>query len=315
MSSSQSRGDLLRLLAAMPFLDRLELAAMSGWSRRSAYDGIAELGRRGLVDSVGHATPLLAPTRRFHLTDEGPRLLAGIDGVSQEEPLRSHPVSGHWQRLLLERLDALAAIYRLASSISIAAGSFRFRWYRSAPMDASILLPGGRTVAIVRQGLTSDRTAFAKRIWRLWEGPRPGLVLLTVPDVIRLRQARRLLASAPTAVFLALEEDAVLGLRPLLDLIRPGGRLPLEGTPVRTELAQDLNLGTSGDSTPGRNLPAVLKSTEKRTLDLLFDWLWLTPGGVAGSGAGPAIPVAAAIGGPGVGGGVCDGRPPTPGPG
>ena len=43
--------------------------------------------------------------------------------------LRAHPVSAHWQRLLLERLDALAVIYRLASAVAVVEGGFRFRWY------------------------------------------------------------------------------------------------------------------------------------------------------------------------------------------
>ena len=46
----------------------------------------------------------------------------------------------------------------------------RFRWYRAMPMDAAIALPDGRTLAVLREGHTADRTAFAKRLWRLREG-------------------------------------------------------------------------------------------------------------------------------------------------
>ena len=76
------------------------------------------------------------------------------------------------------------------------------------PMDAAMTLPDGRTVAVVRQGLTADRTAFSKRLWRLREALRPSAVLLLMPDEVRLRHARRLMAGAPSIAFLALERDA-----------------------------------------------------------------------------------------------------------
>ena len=42
---------VLRSLASMPFLDRLELAAVSDVPDRTTYDAVADLERRGLVDS------------------------------------------------------------------------------------------------------------------------------------------------------------------------------------------------------------------------------------------------------------------------
>ena len=60
-----------------------------------------------------------------------------------------------------------------------------------------------------RQGLTADRTGFAKRLWRLRDGPLPGGVFLLLPDEIRLRHARRLAAAAPFPVLLSLERDVV----------------------------------------------------------------------------------------------------------
>ena len=69
-----------------------------------------------------------------------------------------------------------------------------FRWYRAMPLDAAIALPDGRSVAVVRQGNTSDRTAFAKRLWRLGQLTPTSAVLMLLPDEVRLRQARRLAA-------------------------------------------------------------------------------------------------------------------------
>ena len=70
-----------------------------------------------------------------------------------DELLRDCPVSEQRRRVLMEKLDALAVVYRVACAVSNVAYPIRFRWYRAMPMDAAITLPDGRTVAVVRQGL------------------------------------------------------------------------------------------------------------------------------------------------------------------
>ena len=281
----------LRRLASMPFLDRLELAAVAGISDRSAYRAVAALERRGLVRSLLHGTERLRTTRRYHLTAAGLGRLAAIEDESPEELLRARPVSAQSLRILLERLDAVAVIYRLAASIASLRGAVGFRWYRALPMDASIVLPGGAVLAVVRQGATADRTGFAKRLWRLREGPAPGGVLLLAPDETRLRHARRLLATAPFPVLLALEREAVgtgpahpawrppsvrgaLGLRDAIDYAARGAALPAEREPARATLPPDLD---AAGTTPGWLLPARLGPAEKRVLDLVADWPWIAP--------------------------------------
>ena len=61
----------------------------------------------------------------------------------------------------------------MASLLSGVAYPIRFHWYRASPLDAAVTLPDGKTVGIVRQGLTADRSGFAKRLWRLRDGPMP----------------------------------------------------------------------------------------------------------------------------------------------
>ena len=73
---SQGQADLLRLLAQMPFLDRLEMAALAGRSRGGVYQAADRLEEAGLAASVPHGTPLLAPTRRYYLTEQGVNALA-----------------------------------------------------------------------------------------------------------------------------------------------------------------------------------------------------------------------------------------------
>ena len=197
MSAAEPDLPILRRLASMPFLDRLELAAVSGTADRSAYAAVSALERRGLAASVIHASDLLRATRRYRLTAAGLRRLAEAEGIAPDELLRAYPVSAQRRRILMERLDGVAVIYRLASSIAAEVGPIEMRWYRAAPLDAAMTLRDGRTLGVVRQGLTSDRTGFSKRLWRLREGPLPGAVFMLMTDEVRLRHARR---RSPTRV-------------------------------------------------------------------------------------------------------------------
>ena len=285
-------GELLRLLAGMPFLDRLEMAAVSGWSRGAVYKAVPRLEDAGLIASVPHGTILTSPTRRFHLAAAGLRRLAKYEDAALEGLLRSHPVSARSRRVLLERLDAVAVIYRLATTISNVAHPIRFRWYRAMPIDASVILPGGGTVGIVRQGPTTDRTGFAKRLWRLRQGPLPGAVLMLMPDEVRLRHARRLLSQTPVPALFALEREAVaatpddpvwrlrsvsadVSLRSAIDRMRRRGSLLAERPLARVSMPPDTDERTPGGDAPDYLLPALLKPAEKRALDLLSDWPWL----------------------------------------
>ena len=285
MRAATCEGALLRQLAETPLADRLELATLSGWSHGTTYAAAGRLEAAGLATSLSHATDLIPRTRRLLLTDAGLRRLASGEGVSMEELLRTRPVSRHWRRLLLGRLDALAVIYRLATALASGAHPLRFRWYRAAPLDAAIALPGGGVVGVVRQGLATSRTGFSKRLRRLHEGPLPGVVLLLLPDEMRLRHARRLIGGAHLPAFLALEREVVragagdriwrlpslpgrISLAETGPLTAPRGVTPVEPPPLRA--------APSGDAIPENLLaPSLLKPAEKRALDLLLDWPWL----------------------------------------
>ena len=252
--------DALRLLSNMPLLDRLEAVAVSGWSRGAVYRAVESLEREGLAASVPHASELTPATRRYCLTADGLRRLAREEGAAVDGLLRSRPVSNQWRRLLMERLDAVGVIYRIASDVSTLAHPIRFRWCRAMPMDAALALPDGRVIAVVRQGPATDRTGFSKRLWRLREGTQPAAALLLMPDEVRLRHARRLLAGAPFIAYLALERDAasagagasiwrtpsgaaLLDLRTVLDHTGPRGPWPDEEPPARAYLPADLGGG------------------------------------------------------------------------
>ena len=287
--------ELLGWVAEAPFLDRLELASLAGRSRAAVYQRIERFTEAGLVESVGQASELVTPTRRFCLTAQGVRRLAAEQGVSVAQLLRTQPVSEQWRRLLLERLDAAAVIYRLAEQAAQFAFPLGLRWLRAAPMDALLELPEGRRAAVVRQGRTADRTGFAKRIRRLKETPGYGAVLVICPDETRLRHARRLVAGPPAITFLALERDVALAgaeaavwrgptgaarltLREALRYTLPVSTTPGERPLSRVSMPQALD-PRRPDS--GWMLPAALTTAEKRTLDLIGDWPWLRPAHLA----------------------------------
>jgi len=282
---------LLGILAAMPFLDRLELAAISGRSPAAVYQRLHRFAEAGLVETVGHATELVPRSRRFCLSAAGIRRLGAEQGAPHLGLLRDYPVSQQWRRLILERLDAAAAIYGLCVAAAAFCHPLRFRWFRAAPLDAELDLPGGRRVAIVRQGRTSDRTAFAKRIRRLQHASGYGAALVICPDETRLRHARRLLAGSCALSFLALERDVVLqgpsaeiwrgpsgagrlNLREALSFVTPAsGRRP-ERPLSRCTMPRSLD--PVEDAAPWLT-STRLSMIEKRALDLIADWTWIRP--------------------------------------
>ena len=301
MKITGSERETLSIIASCPFVDRLELAAISGASRSAVYETVRGLEDAGLVAHVPHAADLIPPTRRYRLTARGLGALAEAEGSTPvsspvldpdrgtgqalDDLLRSRPVSIQWLRILMDRLDALAVIYRLASTIAGVAHPVGLRLYRAGPLDAAMTLPGGRTVGIARQGHAADRTGFSRRLWKLRDAPRPGTVLVLVTDEVRLRHARKMLPRTVEAL-LALERDAALAgpedevwrpaasgppadLRNALGQLAPGGELPVEAHPTQADLPGD------GAPDADRALPVLLKPAEKRALDLIYDWPWL----------------------------------------
>ena len=214
--------------------------------------------------------------------------------------VRDRPLSSRWRRILMERLDALASIYRLAATLAAVAFPIEeFRWYRAMPLDAAMTLPDGKTVGIVRRGNTADRSPFANRMWKLRDWPLPGAVLALMPDEVRLRHARRMLDGFPAPVFLAVESEAAtaspddpvwspraagkpLDLRYVLEGLSPGGQVPVEEEPQRASVPADLSAGGPRRNIPDYLLPATLRPAEKRAIDLISDWPWISPRELAG---------------------------------
>ena len=264
--------ELLRALASMPFLDRTEMVALSGRSKGAVYEAVEKLESGGFCASIPHAAVLFPQTQRYHLTVAGLCRLAGEEGASPDDLLRERPLSAQWRRNLMERLDALAAVYRLAASLASVAFPIRFRWYRASPLDAAVELSEGGTVGIVRRGNTSERSPFSNRMWRLRGGPLPGAVLVLMPDAVRLRHSRRM---PDDPVWTPAPVSADVDLRSVIASLEKPGEIPKEAGPQRASLPADLTVAGPGWDIPDYMLPATLKSAEKRAVELVFDWPWI----------------------------------------
>ena len=106
MKINGSERETLSVMASCPFIDRLELANISGASRSAVYDAVGGLEDSGLIAHIPHAADLTPPTRRYLLTGKGLGTLAEAEGANLDDLLRSRPVSVQWLRVLMDRLDA-----------------------------------------------------------------------------------------------------------------------------------------------------------------------------------------------------------------
>ena len=143
-------------LCATPLTTVSELASFTREPASSLRDCLSQLRRRGLADWRPHRLAELGerPQRRWFPTSAGIDAACGASGDG-DGLLRTAPVSRQWFRLLAERLDGLAVIYRVAARIARAdpeGGTVRVDHYRSGPYDALVTLSGGRTLGLLRQG-------------------------------------------------------------------------------------------------------------------------------------------------------------------
>ena len=274
----------LQVLGAYPFLDGIELSALSGMPQRSAFRQLKRLGESGHSASLLHATPHIPRTRRHYLTDRGVRRLALELGVEPDDAILSHPLTAQWQRILVRRLDAVAVIYRLASSLArlapTRASRPNLRWYRRGAWDAAVLMDGS-AIAILRMGQTADRSAFGRRLWSLERMRRPEAALIISHDEPEQRNLALKLRGRPIAAFIATERDVGLD-APNLSVWRVPG---LAGSLSLAQIVGTMGRGgTAPPSSPTRlNHPprpapqlesplSLVPRSAKSALAALSDW-------------------------------------------
>ncbi len=148
----------LLLAYAAPLATVDEMSRFGRVPASTLRDRLGKLTDRGLVDSVPHHLGSLGPhpKRRYFPTERG-IVAGGRIEHGTECFLSEYPVSKQWFRLLAERLDAVAVLYRVVSMISDAdphRKPVRVDHYRSGPYDMLLTLSGGRSIGLIRQGPT-----------------------------------------------------------------------------------------------------------------------------------------------------------------
>ena len=192
--------EALLLLCAAPLTTVDELSRLGRVPASTLRDRLGKLAKRGLVDSVPHHLSVLGarPQRRYFPTEKGV-LAGGAATQGRAHMLRAYPVSKQWFRLLAERMDAIAVLYRVAAMVADAdphQRPVRVDHYRHGPYDMLLTLSGGRSMGLIRQGpaLPSSNLRYRLRsIERLSSSERPfATLVLTHADQATRRAIRSL---------------------------------------------------------------------------------------------------------------------------
>ena len=285
---------LLDTLSRMPFVESTELALILGEPHATVHRRLSELLTGGIVGRVTHGNVHLPSSARYYLTTKGIRETADfLDYDTPSDLVRAYPISREWLTLLLRRMDAVAAVYRLAAIMSPSYDGLRSRveFHRRGRFDATITLHDGRDFGVVRQGLALRRRSLHDRLRALAHydsSRRPDVILILVPSVWERRQTGRFCERVYLKdFFIAVESRTALErrnrrvwqettglsghtyltLEHVISRGTPGRRRrPLTASPERKRASQPH---------PKRMAPAApafgLSPSVKRTLDLVTD--------------------------------------------
>ena len=192
--------EALLLLCAAPLTTVDELSRISRVPASTLRERLEKLAKRGLADSVAHHLSVLGtrPQHRYFPTEKGV-VAGGAATKGRAHMLRAYPVSKQWFRLLAERMDAIAVLYRVAAMIADAdphSDPVRVDHYRRGPYDMLLILSGGRSIGLIRQGpalSTANLRYRLRSIERLSSAERPFVTLvLTHADQATRRAIRSL---------------------------------------------------------------------------------------------------------------------------
>ena len=299
---------LLDSLSRMPFIDSVALALILGEPHTTVHRRLTDLMADGIVGRVSHGTAHLPSSQRYYLTDNGIRQAAELLGfATPSDFVRAYPLSREWLALLIRRMDAVAAVYRLASSLSPGIGGLRshVEFHRRGRFDATITLHDGRTFGVVRQGLALRRRSLYDRLRAIAEYDytrRPDTILILTPSIWEERLTTRFGEERNLReCFVAVESRGALERRDLrlwcctswvigsrfftLEAVSshssPGGRL-------RTESPSRKRASIPGPERMAQAAPTFgISPSEKRTLGLGIDGRAYPPGSV--KSVGPVI--------------------------
>ena len=283
---------LLDALSRTPFVDSTELAGTLGEPHSTVHRNLADLLADGIVGRVSHGTAHLPSSQRYYLTVSGVRESAEVlDFDTPSDYVRAYPMSREWLTMLIRRMDAVASVYRLGASMSPGTDGLRSRveFHRRGRFDATITLPDGRSVGVVRQGLALRRRSLYDRLRAIAQysyGRRPGTVLILVPSAWELRRTARFCINNDLRdCYVAVESSDALERRDLRLWFQPTGLFGLMYYTLETVISYASRGGRPGTQSPERKRASLprpermagaapafgVSPAEKRTLYLITD--------------------------------------------
>ena len=283
---------LLHHLSRMPFIDSAELAGILGEAHATVHRALTGLLADGIVGRVSHGTAHLPSSRRLHLTAKGIGKAAGVLGFdTPSDFVQAYPVSREWLALLIRRMDAVAAVYRLAASMSPGIDGLRSRveFHRRGRFDATITLHDGRSFGVVRQGLALRRRSLYDRLRAIAEYDytrRPDTVLILTPSVWEERLTTRFCVDLNLSdCFVAVESRDALERRDLHLWRHPSFVFGSRRHTLETVCSHGSPGGRLRPESPSRKRASIphpermvqaapafgVAPSEKRTLDLVTD--------------------------------------------
>ena len=201
----------LLMICSTPLITVEDLSELRHVPQSTLRDRLRTLRSYGYAASVQHRLRQFGsrPQLRWFPTREGVREAVG-DGELIKF-LRVRPMSRQWFRLLAERLDSIAVIYRVAAKVATAdahQAPVRVDHYRSGPYDALLTMPDGRSIGIIRQGPMLPPSHLRYRLrsverLRYYEIPNATLVLTHSDQATR--RALRLMNRGYHDTFVATE--------------------------------------------------------------------------------------------------------------
>ena len=294
---SSELANRLHDVAHCPLATSAELRTLNGRALLSnVHRNIASLRESGLVQSVDFRSSVTGrASARHFLTSEGLRVLSEWLGQTASVTLRELPVSAEWQRVLLERIEILALVYRIAVQVAQCCtesgndGQASVLFPRDDPLDGIISCADGRWFGVMRQGYGLSLSNLGRRIAR--QGRKrfqPAALFIVTADGLAMPPIMRrvLERRASLTGVIASEEDI-----PADEVDEAAWTLPnhLSGQPVSL---RDLVLNAGGSavyrptvktSYVKANRPvslahlpesrwAELTGAQRQTLDDIFLW-------------------------------------------
>ena len=205
--------------------------------------------------------------------------------------VRAYPMSREWLALLIRRMDSVAAVYRLAASLSPSIRSLRshVEFHRRGRFDATITHHDGRSFGVVRQGLALRRRSLYDRLRAIAEYDyrrRPDTVLTLTPSIWELRRTARFCIERNLHdCFVAVESRNALERRDLRLWCEPTWLFGLAYRSLETVSSHGSPDGAPRTESPERKRASIprpermvqaaptfgVSPSEKRTLDLVTD--------------------------------------------